>query len=113
MKQELWRRAGELFHVVLERSPEARQAFLNEACGEDTELRRQVGMLISKDEPAGSFLGKPAFAHVTVTPGTRGSLVGRKFGTRCLDKDIAMIGKAIKARRIDGLLPMFPPRNTT
>lgn len=49
MKQELWRRAEELFHAALERSPQARQTFLDEACGEDTELRRQVGMLVPKD----------------------------------------------------------------
>jgi hypothetical protein len=56
MKEDLWRRAEELFHAVRERPPEARQAFLDEACGEDTELRQQVEMLISKDAQAGGFL---------------------------------------------------------
>ena len=37
MKQELWRRVEELFHAALERPPEARRAFLDEACGEDHE----------------------------------------------------------------------------
>ena len=80
MERELWRRAEELFHAALERSPEDRRAFLDEACGEDTGLRRQVEMLVSKDEHAGSFLEKPALADVTATPGARGSLVGRQFG---------------------------------
>ncbi|MBZ5536860.1 MAG: protein kinase [Acidobacteriia bacterium] len=81
MKQELWRRAEDLFHAALERSPEARRAFLDEACGEDTELRRQVEMLVSKDEHAGSFLEKPVLSDVTDTVGARGSLVGRQYGS--------------------------------
>jgi serine/threonine-protein kinase len=54
MKQELWRKAEDLFHAALERPPEARRAFLDEACGEDTELRQQVKILVSKDEQAGA-----------------------------------------------------------
>jgi eukaryotic-like serine/threonine-protein kinase len=76
MKKDLWRRAEEIFHAALERSPEARRAFLDEACGEDTELRRQVEMLVSKDEQAGSFLEKPALADATAT-----SLAGKHYGT--------------------------------
>jgi serine/threonine protein kinase/formylglycine-generating enzyme required for sulfatase activity/dienelactone hydrolase len=80
MKQELWRRAEDLFHAALERSPEARRAFLDEACGEDAELRRQVEMLVSKDEHAGSFLEKPLLADVTAPLGASGSLVDRQLG---------------------------------
>ena len=69
MKQELWRRAEELFHAALGRPPEARQAFLVEACGEDTELRQQVEILVSEDERAGSFLEKSVLADAVATPG--------------------------------------------
>jgi len=80
MERELRRRAEELFHAALERSPEARRAFLDEACGEDTELRRQVEMLLSEDEHAGGFVEKLPLDDVTATLGARGSLVGRQFG---------------------------------
>jgi serine/threonine-protein kinase len=80
MKQELWRRAEDLFHAALERSPEARRAFLEEACGEDVELRRRVEMLVSKDAQAGGFLETPVLAEVTPSFGPRASLVGRQFG---------------------------------
>ena len=80
MKQELWRRAEDLFHAALERSPEARAAFLDESCGGDAELRRQVEMLVSKDEQAGSFLERPVLAHISATLGARGALVGRQYG---------------------------------
>ena len=54
--------------------PEARRSFLDEACGGDTELRRQVEMLVSLDENAGSLLEKPALADFTLTPAAGGSL---------------------------------------
>jgi serine/threonine protein kinase len=78
MEQELWRRAEELFHGALERPPEARHAYLDVACRGDSELRRQVELLVSKEENAGSFLAKPALADVTLE--AVGSLVGRQFG---------------------------------
>ena len=65
MKKELWQRAEELFHAALERRAETRRAFLDGACGEDIELRRQVEILISKDAQAGNFLRKPALADAT------------------------------------------------
>ena len=80
MKQELWRRAEELFHAALERAPEARRLFLDEACGEDTDLRRQVELLVSKDEHGGSLLEKPALAEIAAGLRARGSLVGRSLG---------------------------------
>ena len=72
MKQELWRRAEDLFHAALERSPEVRRAFLDEACGEYAELRRLVEMLVSADEHAGTLLEKPVFADVAATLVARG-----------------------------------------
>lgn len=80
MEQERWRRAEELFHAALERTPEERGAFLDVACGGDGELRRQVEVLVSKDEHAGSILEKPALEDATVTMPLRESLVGRQFG---------------------------------
>jgi serine/threonine protein kinase len=80
MKQDLWRKAEELFHAVLERSPEERSAFLDSACGQDTELRRQVELLVSAEENAGSFLDKAGASDLTATSRGDGSLVGQKFG---------------------------------
>ena len=84
MKKDLWQRAEELFHNALEHPPEARQAFLDEACGENAELRHQVEILISEDEQAGSFLDKPALANITAS----------------LDGSVGMIGKTISHYKI-------------
>jgi len=79
MKTELWRRAEDLFHAALERPPEARRAFLDEAC-DDEGLRRQVETLLSKDAKAGSFLEGPALAGPPGPGGARGALPGRRYG---------------------------------
>jgi serine/threonine-protein kinase len=64
MERGPWQRAEELFHAALERSPEARRTFLDEACGENTELRGQVERLISADNRAGHFLEMPLLPEV-------------------------------------------------
>ena len=74
-RPELWRRAEELFHAALDQSPEARRAFFDSACGQDTELRRQVDLLVSADENAGSFLDKAGVADLTATSSAGGSAV--------------------------------------
>lgn len=80
MRQERWRRAEELFHAALERSPEARLAFLEEACADDPELLQEIQVLVGRDEQAGSFLERPLLAGLASAPGARGSLVGRRYG---------------------------------
>jgi serine/threonine protein kinase/Tol biopolymer transport system component len=76
MDQERWRRVEELFHASLDRGPQARQAFLDVACGGDTDLRGQVELLLVKEEEAGSFLETPVLRDVTATE----VLPGRQFG---------------------------------
>jgi hypothetical protein len=80
MKWELWQRAEELFHAALERAPEARGAFLDEACGGDVDLRRQVGQLVFEDEHGGNLLEEPVFGDVAAILAAEGSLVGHQFG---------------------------------
>ena len=59
MNPERWRRTEELFHAALDRAPEARTAFLDRNCGTDLDLQREVEVLLSKEEEAGSFLETP------------------------------------------------------
>ncbi|HYI97240.1 MAG TPA: protein kinase [Bryobacteraceae bacterium] len=52
----------DVFHSASERSPEARQSFLDDACEGDADLRLQVEFLLSEEERAGSFLEVPVMA---------------------------------------------------
>src|SRR5215472_225735 len=80
MDQERWRRVKDLFYAALEHEPEARRAFLDVACGEDADLRRQVELLLAKEEKAGSFLETPAMGYTTATETATLTLLGRQFG---------------------------------
>ena len=80
MQPELWRQAEELFHAALEQSPVDRRAFLDSACGQDTELRRHVDLLVSAEENAGSFLDKAGAADLIATIRASGSLMGQQLG---------------------------------
>ncbi|MAG94664.1 MAG: hypothetical protein CMJ48_13095, partial [Planctomycetaceae bacterium] len=56
-----------IFLAALDKAtPEERAAYLNEACGDGTELRRRVEALLKADNDAGSFLQKPP---VEIDPG--------------------------------------------
>ena len=69
-----------LFHAALERQPEARRTFLEVACGGDTDLRRQVELLLAKGEAAGSFLETSAIPDTKATDTATVALLGRQFG---------------------------------
>jgi serine/threonine protein kinase len=56
-----WQRVKELFHAALERQPDRRSAFLQDACAGDEVLRREVESLIAAHEKAGSFADAPAY----------------------------------------------------
>lgn len=61
MQSEHYRRLTELLLTALDLDPELRPAFLDEACGTDDELRRQVeDLIVADNEAAESFLERPA-----------------------------------------------------
>ena len=100
MKHERWRQVEELFHAALERAPEERQAFLEQACGEDTELRLQVEHLISIDQRAGSRLERPAIEEVIATQDADAPLEGTQVGPYRILSPLGTggMGKVYRAR---------------
>jgi hypothetical protein len=80
MDQKRWRRVQGVFHEALGLKHEAREGFLDVACGGDIDLQRQVELLLAKEEEAGSFLETPAAQYATVTQTITVPLLGRQFG---------------------------------
>jgi eukaryotic-like serine/threonine-protein kinase len=99
-----WRRAEELFHAALARPPENRPAFLDEACRDDADLRRQVGVLVANDERATGFLEQPALLTLDTAGPARGSLAGLQLGTYRVLSFIGAGGMGEVYRAHDGKL---------
>jgi serine/threonine protein kinase len=55
-----WPRIKEIFHAALAHAPDARAAFLRDACGEDDALRQEVESLLAAHAEAGSFAERAA-----------------------------------------------------
>jgi eukaryotic-like serine/threonine-protein kinase len=60
MTPERYRQVGHLYHTALELDPEARQAFLDNACGGDEELRQEVESLLRAYDKAANYFAAPA-----------------------------------------------------
>ena len=61
MKPDDWRKIDDLFAAALEREPRDRAAFLDDACGDDRELRREVEKMLRIDEQATEFIQTDVF----------------------------------------------------
>jgi eukaryotic-like serine/threonine-protein kinase len=55
-----WEQIERLYHAALERGPDEREAFLDEACAGDEDLRKEVAGLLACDVPSDSFIQSPA-----------------------------------------------------
>ena len=56
MTPERWRKIEELYHEAAAQDPGARAAFLDSACGPDTELLREIESLLQRESRAENFL---------------------------------------------------------
>src|SRR5215475_10670836 len=65
MKHEAWDNLEDLFHAAREIEADKRAAFLEEACGGDTALRRRVERMLAENPDEDSLLGKPAMDFVS------------------------------------------------
>src|SRR5580700_6574501 len=54
-----WNRLEKLFYQALDLEPTARIAFLNQACGDNASLRKEVESLLKSSDKTFSFLQKP------------------------------------------------------
>jgi len=81
MSSPRWEKVEELFHAALEREPAARNAFLNEACNGDSELRREVESLVAAADTKPRFLNRHAMEVEAraMSRESKGAFSGRQF----------------------------------
>jgi serine/threonine protein kinase len=60
MGPELWQRIEHLYHEAVEQRPSQRGAYLQQACGGDESLLREVESLLAQEERAQDFIEEPA-----------------------------------------------------
>jgi eukaryotic-like serine/threonine-protein kinase len=70
-----WQRVKDVFQAALDHPPAERAPFLDETCGDDTELRREVESLLEAREEAPAFLSKPAVS-IPAAPEAEGRRIG-------------------------------------
>src|SRR5437660_1639383 len=91
MNHERWRLVERMYHTALERQPGERGTFLAEACGDDTELRRELESLLAQDEAESGPLDFPVWER-------EATLLAELSGT-CLEQ-----GSQLGPYRVEALI---------
>jgi hypothetical protein len=60
VEPELWRRVEELCHQALQLDESGHAEFLEQSCGDDQILRREVESLLAHEKKAEHFIESPA-----------------------------------------------------
>jgi len=91
MTPEQWQRIDQLFDAALEFEPHNRAAFLDTACAEDAELRREVASLLAATEASGDFIEQP----LMTADDEALSLAGQTLGPYRLLREIGRGGMGV------------------
>lgn len=82
MMRDQWLQIKAIFHEALSRLPEAQEAFLKQACGENSSLQEEIKALLGAYHPAKDFFSR--VAHELGQPPEpetlQASFRGRKLG---------------------------------
>jgi serine/threonine-protein kinase len=62
MTPERWQQIAAIFEAALQHDTRARSAYVNEACGDDRELRREVEEMLAAHDQSSRFMEEPAAA---------------------------------------------------
>jgi serine/threonine protein kinase len=111
MTPERFEQIGEILEKALSLESARREAYLDQACGEDSELRREVDSLVAAHEQAGSdFLNVPAFdaSGTKENPERVPVRAGRRIGPYHIVEEIGHggMGEVFSAGRADGQYEM-------
>ncbi|HEX5733664.1 MAG TPA: protein kinase, partial [Blastocatellia bacterium] len=80
MKPDRWKKIESLFESALERDPNERAAFLDEACANDPSLKHEVESLLAHQQPTGRFISTLAHDAAKLIPKQEpASVTGGRF----------------------------------
>jgi len=86
---ERWRKVEELYHAASKLSLNRRTEFLQDACGSDEDLRREVASLLAQEKSAENFIEAPAF-----------EVAARLMAHDCSGSDAVLVGTTISHFRV-------------
>lgn len=101
MTQERWAEIKRLFQAALDLPASERAAFLQQQCGADEALRREVETMLRDAEAAASFIETPALEQFATTLGQEDlSLVGQTIAHYHIEAELGAggMGQVFKAR---------------
>ena len=96
MRSEHWQKCTDIFNSVLDQPPDERAALLQQRCGGDETLRRNVELLLKYHEQSGGFIESPAFEIAPeLLVGDADALLGRQFGHYRIESVLGVGGMGV------------------
>ncbi|HEU4712057.1 MAG TPA: protein kinase [Pyrinomonadaceae bacterium] len=108
MTPERWRQVEEIFQAALDLLPEERARYVSQACATDTDLKRNVEVLLSQHDSAGdlldhSFYGETDRSLFESFVDEKDPMLGRRLGSYRIEREIGRggMGAVYEASRAD------------
>jgi len=96
MRPERWQESSEIFNAVLDCPPNDRAALIEQRCGNDEALRREVELLLSSYNQSDGFIESPAFEVAPeLLVGDAEALLGRQLGYYRIDSVLGVGGMGV------------------
>ena len=108
MTPERWRQVEEIFQAALDLLPEERARYVTQVCATDTDLRRNVEVLLSQHDSAGDMLDHSLYGDTDNSLfdsfiDEKDPMLGRRLGAYRIEREIGRggMGAVYEAVRVD------------
>jgi len=108
MTPERWRQVEEIFQAALDLLPEERARYVSQACATDTDLKRNVEVLLSQHDSAGDLLEHSLYGETDRSMfesflEEKDPMLGRRLGSYRIEREIGRggMGAVYEASRAD------------